>query len=160
MYSPSVLKVGWNTVKNIYILIFSALPLLTYCQNCATQNESVSITVREQKKLTSGTNWQFKNIFFIVEVSNVAMVGWTSDAYDKQNWKHFRGSEVVLWLVGFYRISEKCLLSFSLTLCLETKMLWCQNPLMEEEIRHVYDGDNESLSGSTKHWILKSMWNM
>ncbi len=32
------------------------------------------------------------------------------------------------------------------------------NPLMEEESSHVYNCDDELLSGSTKRWIFKSMW--
>ncbi len=34
------------------------------------------------------------------------------------------------------------------------------NPLIEEESRHVYNCDDERLSGSTKCWISKSMWKM
>ncbi len=31
------------------------------------------------------------------------------------------------------------------------------NPLTKEESRHVYTCDGKRLSGSTKHWIFKSM---
>lgn len=31
----------------------------------------------------------------------------TSDAYGAQNWKNFRSIKVVIWLVGFYRISTR-----------------------------------------------------
>ncbi len=34
------------------------------------------------------------------------------------------------------------------------------NPLTKEESRRVYKCDGECLSGSTKRWIFKSMWNI
>ncbi len=34
------------------------------------------------------------------------------------------------------------------------------NPLTKEESRRVYKCDDECLSGSTKRWIFKSMWNI
>ncbi len=34
------------------------------------------------------------------------------------------------------------------------------NPLTKEESRRVYKCDDERLSGSTKRWIFKSMWNI
>ncbi len=34
------------------------------------------------------------------------------------------------------------------------------NPLTKEESRRVYNCDHEHLSGSTKRWIFKSMWNI
>ncbi len=34
------------------------------------------------------------------------------------------------------------------------------NPLTKEESHRVYKCDDERLSGSTKHWIFKSMWNI
>ncbi len=35
-----------------------------------------------------------------------------------------------------------------------------QNPLKKEESRRVYNCDGERLSGSTKRWSFKSMWNI
>ncbi len=79
-----------------------------------------------------------------------------SDAYGTQKWKHFRSVEVIVGLVELYRTC----VSRSLTFCLEKKMSWCQTPLTKEESRRVYNCDDERLSGSTKPWILKSMWNI
>ncbi len=45
----------------------------------------------------------------------------------------------------------------SLTFRLETKIPWRQT---KEESRHAYNCDDERLSGSTKRWIFKSMWNI
>ncbi len=41
----------------------------------------------------------------------------------------------------------------------ETKMPW-PNLLTKEESHRVYKCDDERLSGSTKRWIFKSMWNI
>ncbi len=53
-------------------------------------------------------------------------VGWTSDAYHIQNWKHFRFENCChLIFAEFCKISRRHV-SRSLTIHLKTKMHWCQ----------------------------------
>ncbi len=81
-------------------------------------------------------------------------VGWTSDAYGTQNWKHFRSFEVVARLVKLYRISGRYM-SHSLMFCLEIKMPWCQNPSWRR--KKTSCGDISTALNMTRHKI-KSDW--
>ncbi len=49
--------------------------------------------------------------------------------------------------------------SCSLTFSLETKMPCCQNPSRKKKVT-MLTTDDEWVSGSTKLWIFKSMWNI
>ncbi len=79
-----------------------------------------------------------------------------SDAYGTQKWKHFRSVEVIVGLVELYRTC----VSRSLRSAWKKRCRDAKPPSRKEESRRVYNCDDERLSGSTKPWILKSMWNI
>ncbi len=60
------------------------------------------------------------------------------------------------WIIQEFR--ETCV-SRSLTFRLKTKMPWRQTPSRKKK-DVVFTTDDERLSGSTKHLIFKSMWNI
>ncbi len=70
--------------------------------------------------------------------------------------QEFRSHQWICWIIQDFR--ETCV-SCSLTFRLETKMPWRQTPSRKKKAAE-FTTDDERLSGSTKHWIFKSMWNI
>ncbi len=71
--------------------------------------------------------------------------------------QEFRSRHRIGWIIN-YDFRETCV-SLSLPFRLETKLPWHQTPSRKKKAI-VFTTDDERMSGSTKHWIFKSMWNI
>ncbi len=70
--------------------------------------------------------------------------------------QEFRSGHRIGWIIQDFW--ETCVAFFNVPL--GNKDAVAPNPLTKEESRRVYNCDDEHLSGSTKRWIFKSMWNI
>ncbi len=126
-----------NAFSSLYTLYMSVTAQLHYTISGGRHHDYPSLSLRRH---THGP--LVKRLMHMLHLSgNTSVVSKSSS--DWLNYTGFPGDVCV----AFFNVPPG------------NKIPWRQTP-HKRESRHVYKCDDECLSGSTKHWIFKSMWNI